>query len=74
MITTIDNTQKVFMITGDMNKKVFCNLKDVPNAIRYFDDNTSIEMYMFWNNKRKRVSKRKMNEFFVSNQITERIN
>jgi hypothetical protein len=71
MITTVDNSQKVFMLCGDMNRSVFCNLHDIPTAARTFDELSGI--YYFWNNKPKRIGKRQLNEWFAANQINDRV-
>lgn len=72
MKTSIDNNQKVFMLTGDMNRSIFCNLRDVPSAFKEFDGD-EIKIYYFWNNKPKRIYKKKLNEWFEGNQIPNRI-
>lgn len=69
MKTTINNNQKIFMLTGDMNKSIFCNLKDVPSSFNSFDNKDDVKIFFFWNNKMKRVYKTKLNTWFKSNQI-----
>jgi len=62
MTTTIDNGQKVFMLTGDMNRTVFCNLDGIPAAAQTFDSLTAI--YYFWNWKQKKCGKVFLNDMF----------
>lgn len=69
MTTTIDNNQKVFMLYGDMNTKLFCNLKDLPECFNYFDDRDEVKIYTFWNFEKKRVSKKQVGEWLAANQI-----
>lgn len=64
MTTNIDNTQRVFLLTGDGNLKVFCNLHDIPGAVNYFDDKDSIYITHFWNNQFRKASKKMLNEMF----------
>ena len=73
MKTQIDNNQKVFMLTGDMNSKVFCNIKDIPKAFNSFDDKDSVKIYFFWNNRPKRIFKTKLNEWFNAHRINYKL-
>ena len=47
MQTTIDNNQKVFLLTGDMGKTVFCNMADIPAAFNTFEDKDAVKFYYF---------------------------
>lgn len=73
MITTIDNTQRVFLLTGDMGLNVFCNLKDIPKAVKSFDDPDSINFFHFWNNRQTKASKKMLNEMFAGNRMNFKI-
>lgn len=69
MNTTINNSHRVFMVTGDMNRQIFSNLKDVPAAIADMDNKDSVKIFEFWNNKPVRVSPKKLAEYLSANQI-----
>lgn len=69
MQTIIDNSQKVFLLTGDMGKTVFCNLSDIPTAYNSFDDKDEVKFYYFWNATRTHISRKKLNEWLKNNQI-----
>jgi len=69
----IDNSQRVFLLTGDMNTKVFCNLKDIPKAIKMFDDKDSIGIRHFWNDAFKHASKKLLNSMFQAAQMKFRV-
>lgn len=73
MVTQIDNSHRVFMLTGDMNRSIFCNLNDIPTAIADFDDKDSIKFFHFWNQRQKKVSVNHLNDLFESNQLDFRI-
>ena len=64
MKTTINNDERVFLLTGDMGRKVFCNLKDLPKAFKSFEDRDAVEINHFWNYKFTRASKKMINAMF----------
>ena len=72
MKTTLDNAQRVFLFTGE-NSKVFCNLHDVPNALKSFDNLDEVQMFEFWNFRLKKLSKKSLNVLFEGNQMKNRI-
>ena len=76
MNTTIDNNQRVFLIhrEGFSTRDFFCNIQDIPNIIENeleLNDNYTISGY--WTKKFKRISKKTLNEMFISNQINFKI-
>jgi hypothetical protein len=73
MTTTINNDERVFLLTGDMGKKIFCNLSDIPKAVREFDDPSEIEIFHFWNLDKKRASKKLLNDMFKAAQMKFRV-
>ena len=74
MNTQINNNERVFLLTGDMGKKVFCNLADIPNAIKSFDDPSEVEIYHFWNApKIYKASKRLLNDMFKAANMKFRV-
>jgi hypothetical protein len=58
MITTIDNAQRIFWVTGDMNTSIFCNIQDLEAACDRVEDKDSIVIRHKWNNKFTRVNKK----------------
>ena len=73
METTINNNERVFMLTGDMGKKVFCNLADIPKAVKTFDDPSEITIYHFWNLAQRMASKKMLNGMFEAAQMKFRV-
>lgn len=69
MTTTIDNSQKVFLLNGDMGRTVFCNMHDIPAAFNSFEDKDAVKIYYFWNATRTHISRKKLNTWFAANQI-----
>lgn len=74
MNTTLDNDQKVFQLVGDMGKQVFCNLSDIPKCVKSFDDQDAITFHYFWNNRPKKISRKKLNEWFKANGVNAKFN
>jgi hypothetical protein len=74
MKTQIDNGQKVFQLVGDMGRQVFCNLSDIPKALKSFDDKDAVEFFYFWNNRPKKISRRKLNDWFKTNGVNAKFN
>lgn len=60
MTTTIDNSQRVFLINrnGFMTRSYFCNLKDIPDILtNQLEKNDSYTISEYWNFKFKNVVK-----------------
>jgi len=75
MTTTLNNNERVFLLTGDMGKKVFCNLADIPKALKSFEDKSEVEIYHFWNApKIYKASKRLLNDMFKASGMKFRVN
>lgn len=76
MITTIDNNQRVFLISyqGFKTMNIFCNLQDIPNVLKNeFEKNDKYIISHFWNGKFKRASRKYLNEMFAANKIDFKI-
>lgn len=69
MITTIDNDLRVFLLTGDMGKKVLCNMQDVEAAIKSFDDPDEVDVKHFWNGRFVKIGRRVLKEQLKANQL-----
>lgn len=67
MKTTINNNQRVFQVTGEDCRQVFCNLNDVKQAVKSFA--TNIKVYEFWKCKPKFISINKLNEMLEANKL-----
>lgn len=74
MNTTIDNTQRKFLVQSQgfgTQKDIFCNLHDIPFILsEYFEKNEQYKVYEYWNRKLTNVSKARLVELFKANQIT----
>lgn len=58
MTTTIDNNQRVFLITTSTGKQAFCNSKDFNQVLKDLDTNEGYyKVYHFWNGKQKIINK-----------------
>ena len=51
MITTIDNNQRVFVVTrlGISTKSIFCNLAQIPDTLKQFELNDEFRIQHYWN-------------------------
>ena len=76
MKTTIDNNQRVFLISrqGFSTRDFFCNLASIPAIIRTeLEPHDDFIIFEYWNKKFKRCSKKHINEIFAANQINFKI-
>lgn len=73
MKTTIDNTQRKFLVQSQgfgNEKDIFCNLANIPFILaEYFEKNEEYKIFEYWNRKLKQVSKKHLKELFEANQI-----
>jgi hypothetical protein len=73
MKTTIDNTQRQFLVINQgfgSTKNIFCNLANIPFILaEYFEPNEEYKVYEYWNRKLKQVSKKFLKELYKANQI-----
>ncbi len=69
MITTIDSSLRVFMVTGDNNRQIFCNMTELEEAFLDFDDKDSVQIFEFWNSRASRVSLKKAIGYLKTNQL-----
>jgi hypothetical protein len=75
MHTTIDNNQRVFLVTTSTGKTAFCNLKDLNNVVKEVDTREDyFSIFHFWNSKAKKVSKKYLRELFTANQLKQEFN
>lgn len=73
MVTKIDNTQRVFIVEFDYSSTIFCNLQDIPAAIKQAIDKQSITIYHYWNFKKKKASKKMLNSMFKCSGMKIRV-
>jgi hypothetical protein len=62
MITTINNSHRIFLISGDQNTSYVCNLEDVEKIVLSFDDLSSVKFKHRWNGHFVRCSKKSVIE------------
>lgn len=51
MKTTIDNNSRIFLLTGDMNKKFICNIEQLKECFNQFEDKDEISISHCYNNR-----------------------
>ena len=66
MITTINNNQRIFLVTGDYNSSFLCNIQDLEKCCKEIQDKNSIKIQHKWNNKFVRCSKKSILEMLKS--------
>jgi len=69
MIVSLDNSQRVFMLSGDMNRQIFCNMRDLEKAFLDFDDKDNVQIFEFWNSTAKKVSIKKAISYLKANEL-----
>jgi len=72
MKTTLDSSRKVYQVVKSNGDQAFCNIdklnkvvKDMRTRQGYFT------IYMFWNNKPKRVTKTDLKKFFEGSHLKQ---
>ncbi len=68
MITTINNNERVFMVT-DKQTKVLCNLAGLEGAFNSFESHTYIKIYEIWNYKMLTVPKSRLRPMLTAHQL-----
>ena len=58
MNTTINNSERVFLLLGDMGKTFLCNIEDFKMCWDQFEDKDGIEVSDKWNGHFKKCSKK----------------
>ena len=58
MQTTINNNQRIFLVTGDYNQSFICNIQDLEKCCNEIQDKNSIKIKHKWNNRFVRCSKK----------------
>lgn len=58
MITTINNSHRIFLLVGDMNTSLICNIEDFERCYLSFDNRDSVKIQHKWNNRFVRCSKK----------------
>jgi len=60
MTTTINNNQRIFLVTGDYNTSLICNIEDLQRCCNEIQDKNSIKIKHKWNNRFVRCSKKNL--------------
>ena len=77
MITTINNNERIFLLTGDMGKALICNLKDLETCFNEFAEKDAVKIQHKWNGRFVKCSKKsiidmlkamKLDHGFISNE------
>ena len=58
MKTTIDNSQRVFLLNGDMNKTLICNIEELEKCFNSFEDKDAVKIQHKWNGRFVHCSKK----------------
>ena len=83
MKTTIDNNERIFLLTGDMGKALICNLKDLETCFNCFEDKDTVKIQHKWNNRFIKCSKKsiidmlkafKLDHGFISHEYKFKFN
>ena len=76
MTITLDNDQRVLLVfrKGFSARSYFCNIHHIPQIIKEeLAPNDEYTISEYWNYKFTRLSKKRINEMFVANQINFKI-
>ena len=58
MKTTIDNNHRIFLLTGDMNQSLICNIEDLEKCYNTFADKDNVKIQHKWNGRFVHCSKK----------------
>jgi len=75
--TTIKNNERVFILCGDMNRQIVCNIRNIGYALKQFDDIDSVKIFHIFNCQMKRATKKMLNNMIDSYNLchpTKQIN
>ena len=56
--TTINNNERIFLLTGDMGKHLICNIEDFKKCFNQFEDKDEVQINHLWNNRFVKCSKK----------------
>ena len=66
MTTTINNNQRIFLVTGDYNGSFICNIQQLEQCCNEIQDKNSIKIQHKFNNRFVRCSKKSILEMLKS--------
>ncbi len=71
MQTTIDNTQRKFLVMGKgwNTQQYVCNMKDIVKCAKQFEDNQPYTISHLWNGEIKKLSVKGVIELLEANQL-----
>lgn len=71
MLTTINNKERVFMVTTSNYDRAFCNLSDLNKVVKEINPQAGyFTIHHFWNGSPKKVSKKYLKELFAAHRLT----
>lgn len=56
--TTIVNHERIFLLTGDMNKHFVCNIEQFGECWNQFEDKDTVKIQHLWNQRFVRCSRK----------------
>lgn len=72
MITTINNSLRVYQIVTSLGHQYFCNIEDLNRIVKENELRAGyFKINHFWNNKAQKVSKKDLKSFFEGSQLTQ---
>lgn len=72
MITTIDNSLRVYQVVTSLGRQYFCNIEELNKIIKHDGARPGyFKIYHFWNNKPKKLSKKDLKTMFEGSQLKQ---
>lgn len=72
METTINNYLRVYQVVTSTGKQIFCNIKQLNEAIESLNTNEGyFKINHFWNNKAQKVSKKDLKSLFEGANLVQ---
>jgi len=72
MKTTINNSDRVYMVVTSTGKSAFCNIQDLNKVVSELGTHEGyFKVYHFWNNKQEKLSKKALASMFDGAQIKQ---
>ena len=72
MRTTVNSTERVFMVITSTGKQAFCNIQDLNTVIEQLGTHEGyFKIYHFWNNKQQKASSKLIKEMLQGLDIEQ---
>jgi hypothetical protein len=65
-VVTINNANRIFLVTGDMQQSFICNIEDLETVYNWFSDKDSIKIQHKWNGRFVKCSKKSIIDMLQS--------